>query len=85
MSFKARIEKTELRLLEQKAQSSEVTVETIKAETEVDKFNEELKDFTNFIGNYFDIKKKYEDKWSDIRSNNPSKTYTAEEIIGFNQ
>lgn len=76
--FRPGIEKEQISLQEQKAQSSKVTVETIKAETEVDKFKEEVKDFINFISNYSNIKKKYEDEWLDIRS----ERHTAEEIIG---
>ncbi|MCL5772705.1 MAG: hypothetical protein M1479_10620 [Actinobacteria bacterium] len=60
--------------------NSEVAVATTKAESEADKFNKEILDFKNFFKNYFDTKKAYEEKWSDIRSNNPTRIYTAGEI-----
>ncbi|MHB8276163.1 MAG: hypothetical protein ACYDIA_00710 [Candidatus Humimicrobiaceae bacterium] len=80
--FRPGIAKAEIRLREQKVQSSEVTVVTTKSETEVDKFNEELKDLVNFIDDYSALKGNYEDEWLIVPSNSINKKlYTSDEII----
>ncbi|MHB1376808.1 MAG: hypothetical protein ACYCXB_05195 [Candidatus Humimicrobiaceae bacterium] len=67
---------------EQKMQSSKVVVATTKSETEVDKFNKELKELRNFIGDYSALIKNYENEWAIIRSDVPNKKiYTSDEII----
>lgn len=77
-------DKAQLIQQEQKAQNSEVAAVTTKLETEADKFNEGLKEFINFIGDYSALKENYEDEWSIITSSDSNnKPYTSEEIINL--